>query len=496
MRPEPSRTGGTDEPDPRRWRALGITLGAGFMGLLDVSIVNVALPSIQRGLAASPADVQWVVSGYALTFGLTLVAGGRLGDAVGRRRMFLIAISAFAVTSALAGAAHHIAVLVAARLLQGAAAGLLTPQNTGLIQDLFRGPERGRAFGMFGATVGISTAVGPVLGGVIIGLFGADTGWRWVFYVNVPIALLTLVAALRLLPRHTGRGAVGRRLDLVGAALLGVAVFTFLLPLVQAEDGGLARLWWLFAVSALALLLFLRWERRVAAAGRLPLLDLRLFTGTPGYATGVALATVYFCGFSGIWLVLAVFFQTGLGYSALESGLAVTPFALGSAVTAVVAGRLVPTWGRRLTVTGLVLVALGLGAVALIAPLAPTDHLALAMAGPLLVAGIGGGAVISPNTTLTLECVPGTLAGVAGGVLQTGQRIGTAIGTAVLSAALHGAVGTARGGWPVALSVAMLCAVAFVLAALVLAVTELRQRRHRASPTGGHPEAWRTGTSR
>ncbi|WP_026066500.1 MFS transporter, partial [Actinoalloteichus spitiensis] len=264
MRPEPSRTGGSEEPDPRRWRALGITLGAGFMGLLDVSIVNVALPSIQRGLAASPADVQWVVSGYALTFGLTLVAGGRLGDAVGRRRMFLIAISAFAVTSAFAGAAHHIGVLVVARLLQGAAAGLLTPQNTGLIQDLFRGAERGRAFGVFGATVGISTAVGPVLGGVIIGLFGADTGWRWVFYVNVPIALLTLVAALRLLPRNTGRGAVGRQLDLVGAGLLGVAVFTFLLPLVQAEDGGLARLWWLFAVSALALLLFLRWERRGA----------------------------------------------------------------------------------------------------------------------------------------------------------------------------------------------------------------------------------------
>src|SRR4051794_21308478 len=152
------------------------------MSLLDVSIVNVALPSVQNGLHASAGSVQWIVSGYALTFGLSLVAGGRLGDVLGRRVMFLVALTAFVLTSAVAGAAPNEAFLIGARLLQGLASGLLTPQNSGLIQDLFRGAERGKAFGLLGATIGISTAAGPVLGGLILAAFGDETGWRWVFY--------------------------------------------------------------------------------------------------------------------------------------------------------------------------------------------------------------------------------------------------------------------------------------------------------------------------
>src|SRR6478735_628028 len=175
------------------------------MALLDVTIVNVAVPSIEEGLDASPQTVQWVVSGYALTFGLTLVAGGRLGDVVGRRRMFLIGLVAFVVTSAAAGAAWNGEAIVVARLLQGAAAGILTPQNTGLIQQLFTGEDRGRAFGFFGATVGISAAAGPLLGGLLISAFGAEEGWRWVFYVNVPVGLVAMVLAVRLLPKASGR---------------------------------------------------------------------------------------------------------------------------------------------------------------------------------------------------------------------------------------------------------------------------------------------------
>ena len=166
------------EPDPRRWRILAVTLVIGFMALLDVTIVNVALPSIRSGLGASAAGVQWIVSGYALTFGLTLVAGGRLGDAVGRRRMMLIGLSGFLVSSAAVGLAPDELWVVVARLVQGAAAGLLTPQNSGLIQQLFRGPERGRAFGLFGLTVSVSAALGPVLGGLIIAAFGEEDGWR------------------------------------------------------------------------------------------------------------------------------------------------------------------------------------------------------------------------------------------------------------------------------------------------------------------------------
>jgi EmrB/QacA subfamily drug resistance transporter len=474
----------TDTPppgaDPRRWHALAVTLVAGFMGLLDVSIVNVAFPSMQHALNASLSDVQWVISGYALAFGLALVAGGRLGDALGRRRMFLIALAAFVLTSALAGAATTAFWLVAARLLQGLAAGLLTPQNSGLIQDLFRGAERGRAFGLFGATVGLSTAVGPVLGGLILAVFGQEHGWRWVFYVNVPIGVVAFLLAMRLLPKQERKPGTRTDIDYVGALLLGLAVVCVLFPLVQSENGGLAKFWWLFPVGVVIGFAFVRWEAWLVRRERAPLLDIRLFTETPGYWSGATLGAVYFCGFAGIWLVLALFFQDGLGYTPLESGLAVTSFALGSAVTSVVAGRLVSRWGRWVTVGGLCLVIIGLVAVAVAVPLVPRSMVGLAVAVPLLIAGIGGGAVISPNTTLTLECVPTRMAGVAGGALQTGQRIGTAIGTAVLASIFRAGVGSSN-AYERGLSTAMFGAVAVTVVALLIALWEVWTRRSRVS---------------
>src|SRR4051812_48221576 len=233
-----------DEPHPHRWRALAVTLLVGFMSLLDVTIVNVAVPSIENGLGASSESIQWIVSGYALTFGLTLVAGGRLGDVVGRRRMFILGLIAFTATSALAGLAPNEHLLVVARLLQGAAAGFLTPQNSGLIQQMFQGAERGRAFGLFGTTVGLSAATGPVLGGLILGAFGQDDGWRYVFFVNVPIGLVAMVLALRLLPPAGPRdGTVRSQIDFVGALLLGVAVLAVLLPIVEAMGDPATPLW-------------------------------------------------------------------------------------------------------------------------------------------------------------------------------------------------------------------------------------------------------------
>src|SRR4051794_3771009 len=200
--------GGTDEaPDPRRWEALAVCLVAGFMVLLDVSIVNVALPSIRSGLDASASDLQWIVSGYALTFGLLLVPSGRLGDARGRRRAFMVGVALFTLSSAACGVAQSSLWLTIARLAQGAAGGLLTPQIAGIIQLLFRGKERGKAFGLFGATVGLSTAIGPLLGGLIIGGFGAKEGWRWVFYVNIPIGIAAVLLALRFIPADHTEGS-------------------------------------------------------------------------------------------------------------------------------------------------------------------------------------------------------------------------------------------------------------------------------------------------
>jgi len=473
--------------DPRRWRALAVSLVAAFMALLDVSIVNVSLPSMERGLGASAGTVQWVVSGYSLALGLALVPAGRLGDTIGRRRMFLIALSAFVVTSALTGAAPTIGLLIATRLLQGVASGMLIPQNSGLIQDLFRGAERGRAFGLLGATVGLSTAVGPVVGGLILAAFTGPDGWRWVFYVNVPIGLLALVLAARLVPSATGGGPRGIHLDLVGSMLLGGGVLSLLLPLVDAETGRLSRLSWLFGVAVLLLAAFAWWEVRTVRRGRQPLLDPRLVR-TSGYAAGSAIGLVYFSGFTGIWLVFALFFQDGLGYSPLRSGLAVTPFALGAAASAVIAGRLVARVGRWLTVSGLTATAVGLFATALLLRHIDGDTAAWAAAGPLLVAGIGGGMVTSPNLTLTLQHVPVSMAGAAGGALQTAQRIGAAIGTAVLATVFYHVLTRTGRDYPAAVSDTLLCATGLMLLALLMAITELvRRRRHRLNQPAATP---------
>src|SRR4051794_18186571 len=246
----PPPTGGDEyTPNPRRWGALTVCLVAGFMTLLDVSIVNVALPSIATGLHAGESSLQWIVSGYALTFGLLLVPAGRFGDARGRRPVFMWGLAAFVLASVACGLAPNDGTLIAARLLQGAAGGVLTPQVSGLIQQLFRGAERAKAFGALGASIGLSTAVGPLLGGLIISVFGADLGWRFVFFVNLPVGLVALFLAARLIPHVP---ATGRResLDPVGVLLLGAAVTCVLLPFIEQEQWSRVRLL-LFPVAAL-----------------------------------------------------------------------------------------------------------------------------------------------------------------------------------------------------------------------------------------------------
>ncbi|MET9272996.1 MFS transporter [Kribbella sp. NPDC003557] len=454
-----------------RWRALTVSQLAAFMALLDVSIVNVALPSIERGLDVGAGSAQWVVSGYALAFGLALVPAGRLGDAFGRRRMFMVALAAFVVTSAMTGAAPTIELLIAARILQGVAGGLLIPQNTGLIQELFDGSERGRAFGVLGTTVGLATATGPVVGGLIITVVSAPEAWRWVFYVNVPIGLLALALAVRLLP--AGPGGHGRvELDLVGSALLGAGVLSLLLPLVDAESKGFTHDWGLFVVAVFLLASFAWWEGRTVRREKVPVLDPRL-AHTPGYVTGSLIGMVYFIGFTGIWLVLALFFQDGLGYSPLRSGLAVTPFALGVATSAAVAGRFVNRLGRVLTVTGLVATTVGLAGTALLLRHHGGDGAAWVVAAPLLVAGVGGGLVTSPNLTLSLENVPVRMAGAAGGALQTAQRVGGAIGTAVLATTFYRILTNSRHDYAITVSDTILFAATLMLAALAIATADL-----------------------
>ncbi len=418
-------------PDPRRWRILTVALVVVFMALLDVTIVNIAIPSIRAGLGASPATVQWVVSGYALTFGMTLVIGGRLGDAYGRRTLMLVGLVLFVASSTAAGLAPTSGLLITARLVQGVAAGLLSPQNSGLIQSLFHGAERGKAFGYFGLTAELAAATGPLLGGLVIALSGADDGWRWIFLVNLPLGTLALLAVWRIVPGRAESTSGDTRLDPVGALILGATVLFLLIPMVSIEAGLYLPLA-LLALVPLGGWAFVGWERRVVRRGGEPLLHVRLLRETPGFGYGMAVAGLYFTGFTGVLLVLSVWLQEGLGATALRAGAGLTAFALGSAIAAPFAGRAVSRLGRPLTVVALAVMIGGLVATGLLAPSSLTGWGWVALCAPLFVAGLGGGSLISPNTTLTLADVPSDMGGAASGALLTGNRIGGAIGAAGL----------------------------------------------------------------
>ncbi|MDH6707855.1 EmrB/QacA subfamily drug resistance transporter [Kitasatospora sp. MAA19] len=475
--PPPSASAVSGRAAARRWRALAVCLVAGFMTLLDVSIVNVALPTVRAGLHMSDSGLQWVLSGYALAFGLVLVPAGRLGDARSRRTVFLTGLALFTLASALAGAARNQDWLVLARLFQGAAGGVLVPQVSGFIQVLFQGAERGRAFGALGATVGLSTAVGPLLGGLLIHLFGPHDGWRWVFYVNLPIGVAALPLAYRLLPAPQAAARAGHRdFDPVGMLLLGSGTVAVLLPFVQEQQWHSAARWLLLPLAAVLLAAFVGWERYYARH-REPLVSMGLFAVRP-YAAGVTLSLVYFAGFTAIFFIFTLYLQTGLHYSALAAGVAVTPFALGSAVAAAVGGRLVGRLGRRLVLAGLLLVLLGLLTSALAVQQWPGQSVAWATALPLLVAGVGSGLVISPNQTLTLQQVPVARAGSAGGVLQTAQRVGSAVGIAVVGSVFFAHAQGPRPDWAWAFQLGVAVAAGLVLAALLVAVADVAAGWH------------------
>jgi EmrB/QacA subfamily drug resistance transporter len=463
-----------------RWRSLALCLTASAMTLLDLSIVNVALPSLRTSLGASDSDLQWIVAGYALAFGVVLVPAGRLGDARSRRTVFLVGVALFTLSSAVAGAAPDPTVLAVARVLQGLAGGLIAPQTSGFIQNLFRGPERARAFGLLGAAIGISTAVGPLLGGLLVNLGGPDLGWRLVFYVNVPIGLVLLPLAYRLLPRAE-LPRQRQSLDPVGVALFAAGVLLILLPLVEGEqDQPLReRPWWLLLPAVLLLAACLLWERSWARRGRETLIDLPLLR-VRSFVFGLSLGTFYFAGFTAIFLVLTLYLQVGLGYNALEAGATQTPFAVGSAVASILGGRWLARVGRGLAVIGLCLVITGLLAIDLLAP--NLDGLVgLKLAPLLLLAGFGGGLVISPNVTLTLAEVDPRRAGSGGGMLQTAQRVGSAIGVAVVLAQFFAALATSRGDYGTALSVSLRTTIVLIAVALLFALLDLARRRTRAT---------------
>jgi EmrB/QacA subfamily drug resistance transporter len=474
--------------DRVRWRAYSVAVGVASLTILDLAKINVAIPAISSVLGAGATEIQLLLSGFVLSFGLLLVPAGRIGDLYSRRFMFLLGLTLFVFASVVGMLAPTIEMLIAGRIFQGFAAGLLMPQVLGLVQQLFQGRERGQAFGIFGAVIGLSTAFGPTLGGFLVGVGGDDFGWRLLFAMNLPLGFAALVMAFKWLPRSQDTSTAVKDFDLLGTALLGASTFSLMLPFVLTTGTSVddpARWWWLLVALA-AGILFVLWERAYLERGKVAIIDFDLFR-ISSFRNGILISSFYFAALPATFIILTLFLQEGLGFSAIVAGMVTIPFALISAYTSLRSGKVVHKRGRPLVVVGLLGVLAGFGLVILASVLVADPYVPWAVAVAMTIAGAGGGAVISPNQTLMLEDVPVHQGGLAGSLAQVGQRIGTAIGLAAalstfffvvaeevtqpLSAAYHDAF-----------VVSATVVVSLVALALVFALMDTRVRK-ATSPT-------------
>jgi MFS family permease len=473
----------------QRWRAYWVCVSVAAITILDLTKVNVALPSIETSLQADSTALQLIVSGFVLTFGLTLVPLGRIGDQWSRRGLFIIGLSLYTVASVACALAADPTTLLVARLVQGIAAGIQMPQVIGMIQQLFQGKERGRAFGLFGATIGIATAFGPTLGGLLIAIGGEENGWRWIFWMNVPLCLAAIALAIWLLPTTRERAGGKIALDPAGVLLFGVMtlalMWPFLLTTGSPEDD--PNRWWTLVIFVVFAGLFFVWERRYAASGKAPLIPFSLFR-IGSFRNGTIIIAAYFTATPALFLLTTLFLQIGLGLEPVFAGMVSIGFAVASAITSWIGGNLVHRLGRPLVMWGLVIVLVSIIVLAAVAFALPAGIAAYVMAAVMTVAGIGGGFVIAPNQTLTLADIPVREGGLAGSVGQLGQRIGTAIGTAVALSLFYSTI-YREGGmehptlaiFHDAYTVGMVAVAVFLALALLVAIVDLVGRR-RAEP--------------
>jgi EmrB/QacA subfamily drug resistance transporter len=456
---------------PRRfssspWAALPVVLAGTFMVVLDFFIVNVAMPAMQADLHASTGAIEWVLAGYGLTFATLLITAGRLGDGFGRRRMFAVGLALFTVASAACGLAWSPGALVAARLVQGVAAALLSPQVLSIIGVAYQGPDRVRALSVYGIVLGLAAVGGQLVGGVLVQADVAGLGWRSCFLINVPIGVVALALAPRLVPESRAERSSG--IDVTGTVLVTVGLTAVVLPLVEGRQHGWP-LWTALSLAAAPVVLgaFAAHQRRLARRGGAPLLDPALFRER-AFSAGLLTQLVFWAGQASFFLVLAFYLQLGRGLDALQAGLVFTILAAAYLGASLEAPGLTARLGRRLPAMGAL--ALAAGHAVMLATVAEvgTGGSVAALVPALLLVGTGMGLLITPLTSTVLASLEPQRAGAAAGALATMQQVGNAIGVAVTGVVFFGAL---HGGYAHAfeLSLAQLA----VLCAAVVGLTRL-----------------------
>jgi EmrB/QacA subfamily drug resistance transporter len=429
--PGGSRRGGSSGGGSGRRLAAGVMITGALMDMIDVTIVNVALPTIRRNLGASATQLEWVVSGYMLAFAAALIVAGSMGDRFGRKRVFLFGAGLFGVASLCAGLSATGPELIAARFVQGAAAACMAPQVLATFRVMFTSTkERGQAFAVYGAMLGLASALGLLLGGVLTdaNLFGWS--WRAVFFVNVPVAILTVAAGAGLVPET--RDAAAKRPNYVGAGVLAASMVAIVYPLLEGRQlGWPGWVWPLLAAGVAGVIAVAIAEARSPSNRRAQLLGARLLR-VPAFSVGLGVQLAFAAAMQGFFLILTLWLQIGEHYSPLKAGLTGVAFSAGAFLGAPVAVPLALKYGRAILAAGAVLMAGGIALVDAFVPHIGAGGSPWPVVPGLVVAGGGLALLIIPLVNVVLAAAPADSAGSASGVFSTAQQLGGALGVALL----------------------------------------------------------------
>ncbi len=411
----------------RRWLVLAILCVGVFMLLLDGTIVNIAVPNIMTSLGTGFSEVEWVMNAYLLTFAVLLITSGRLGDLYGRKAMFMAGLSVFSLASLACGLAPSVGFLIAFRAVQGVGGAMMMPNTLSIISNVFPPEERGKAMGFWGGVSGISLALGPSLGGLLV----EAASWRWIFFINVPIGLILLPVAYRFVPESTEPGAA-KQIDYPGVIVLTLSLLALTFALIEGQNYGWTSplILSLFAAAVIGLVVFVLIERRQSQ----PLMQLSLFKDR-NFSTTNGIGLILSFGMMGVFFLLPVFLQAILGYSAIKAGLVMTPLAVVIIVAAPLSGTLSDRVGPKwLIFAGMLVTALGF---ILTRRVMVPDASWQSMVLPFAVAGFGIGMVMPVMTSAVMGSVPPEKAGQASGVLSSVRQIGSVLGIAVMGAVLQ-----------------------------------------------------------